>query len=222
MKVSLTVVKGKPEGLVIPITGAQFLIGRDKRCHLRPNKETVSLLHCAIKIEPTQVLLADLKSTNGTFVNDRRVEGKAALKNGDLLRIGDLAFRVTIELPVSASTNTSAGGDEVLDWLSEADDEPREPGAIIGDDQKEPALDNTTPDLKLEGETQELLARAAPPAAEAPNAKSQSKKDEPKKDEPRYVSPLRPARPQTDMKGTSAAADELLKSYLVRKREPQK
>jgi len=42
MKVQLIVVRGKPEGKVIPLAGPKFKIGRGETCHLRPNSEQVS------------------------------------------------------------------------------------------------------------------------------------------------------------------------------------
>ena len=45
MKVQLVVVRGKPEGKVIPLVGPNFKIGRGETCHLRPNSEQVSREH---------------------------------------------------------------------------------------------------------------------------------------------------------------------------------
>ena len=51
MKVQLVVVRGKPEGKVIPLVGPNFKIGRGETCHLRPNSEQVSREHAEFTIE---------------------------------------------------------------------------------------------------------------------------------------------------------------------------
>jgi pSer/pThr/pTyr-binding forkhead associated (FHA) protein len=43
------------------------------------------------------VLLRDFESTNGTFVNDEQIKGEVPLKDGDVLRLGPLSFKVVIE-----------------------------------------------------------------------------------------------------------------------------
>lgn len=59
-------------------TGADFII----------EAALVSRVHCRITIAPSGDLeISDLKSTNGTFVNDERVE-IAHLRSGDRVRIG--------------------------------------------------------------------------------------------------------------------------------------
>lgn len=97
MKVSLVVAKGKREGKILPISGAQFVIGRHKECQLRASSSTISQHHCAILIRKDKVLVHDFDSTNGTFVNRHRVHGEKELATDDLLELGRLAFRIRIE-----------------------------------------------------------------------------------------------------------------------------
>jgi len=97
MKVSLVVTKGKREGKVLPISVAQFVIGRHKECQLRASGSTISQHHCAILVRENKVLVHDFDSTNGTFVNRRRVQGEQELAPDDLLELGRLAFRIRIE-----------------------------------------------------------------------------------------------------------------------------
>jgi pSer/pThr/pTyr-binding forkhead associated (FHA) protein len=98
MKVSLTVaVPGDMEGKTIPITVAEFLIGRDPDCHLCPGSTRVGKRHCALLVQNHKVFLQDLGTMTGTFVNDRRVEGTVQLLDGDWLKIGPLLFQLSIE-----------------------------------------------------------------------------------------------------------------------------
>ena len=74
MKVSLVVASGSHAGRAIPLTGPQFLIGRDPQCQLRPASQAISKLHCAVVIRDGKVYLKDYGSTNGTTVNDALVQ----------------------------------------------------------------------------------------------------------------------------------------------------
>jgi pSer/pThr/pTyr-binding forkhead associated (FHA) protein len=223
MKVSLVVVKGKPEGMVVPVEGSQFFIGRDKRCHLRPNNELVSKVHCALKIADDGVTLFDMKSTNGTFVNDRPLDGKTMLVDGDIITVGPLSFAVRIEEPAPVMQSAEPPDDDILAaddgepkkssgfsgvmaaWLKEENNS--ESHAVVGSrDTSEPSLENTEMDMRLDGETREMLAK---PPEEAP----------PEEPVRRLVTPSKPATPLTGAGDTSVAANELLNKYLVRRRD---
>ena len=53
----------------------------------------MSRLHCRLSADEDHVEVFDLSSTNGTYVNDKRIE-KARLNTGDRLRVG----RIELEL----------------------------------------------------------------------------------------------------------------------------
>jgi hypothetical protein len=103
MKVQLVVVRGKPEGKVIPLAGSTFKIGRGETCHLRPNSEQVSREHAEFTIESGGVFVRDLGSRNGTLVNGKALTtGPCNLKDRDLVQVGPLTFAVSIQdAPVS-------------------------------------------------------------------------------------------------------------------------
>jgi pSer/pThr/pTyr-binding forkhead associated (FHA) protein len=98
MKLSLKVLTpGKQEGKLLPITLAQFLIGRDPDCQLRPASPLISKRHCAIVQRDGKVFLTDFDSTNGSFVNDQRVIGEIELLQGDRVKVGSIELQVMIE-----------------------------------------------------------------------------------------------------------------------------
>ena len=99
MQVKLIVRSGSHEGKEIAISSEKFLIGRSESCQLRPKSESVSRKHCVIVLKENRVLIQDLKSRNGTYVNDKRlpVDKAKVLKAGDVLRIGKLVFEVSLE-----------------------------------------------------------------------------------------------------------------------------
>jgi hemoglobin-like flavoprotein len=98
MQVNLKLrIAGKGDGLRIPIDRLPFLIGRDPLCHLRPASLLISQHHCALWTRGDQLLVRDLGSTNGTYLNNRAVTGEQQAVNGDTLKIGPLLFDVCIK-----------------------------------------------------------------------------------------------------------------------------
>jgi pSer/pThr/pTyr-binding forkhead associated (FHA) protein len=99
MQVKLKVLSGSHEGKEISVSSEKFLVGRSETCQLRPKSESVSRKHCIIVVKDNRVLIQDLRSRNGTFVNDQRlpVDKAKVLKAGDELRIGKLVFELVIE-----------------------------------------------------------------------------------------------------------------------------
>jgi peroxiredoxin len=64
--------------------------GEDNQFVIR--RPSVSHRHASLAFRKDHYEIADLDSTNGTFVNGRRVKGAAAVKLGDEIRLGDAAF----------------------------------------------------------------------------------------------------------------------------------
>ena len=107
MKISLMVMSaGATAGKALPINAAQFIIGRDPQCNLRPASAMISKRHCAVLTKNDLVFLRDFESTNGTFLNDQQVKGEVPLKDGDILKIGPLIFKVVIQVEPALKTLT--------------------------------------------------------------------------------------------------------------------
>ena len=68
-------------------------VGRATRADFIVDAALVSRLHCRLTALDEAVEVVDLSSTNGTFVNDKRVE-KARLGSGDRLRVGRVELTV--------------------------------------------------------------------------------------------------------------------------------
>jgi predicted component of type VI protein secretion system len=97
MQAILTVLRGPHQGRRIPITVAEFLIGRDPLCHLRPSSKEVHWQHCAIVSRETGIYLRDDSQRGNTYLNRRQlVGGEMELMDGDRLRIGPLEFTVSV------------------------------------------------------------------------------------------------------------------------------
>jgi len=76
--------------------GAIKTVGRAPRADFILDAALVSRLHCRLTATDNNVEVVDLKSTNGTFVNDRRVD-TGRLAAGDKLRVGRIELVVEQE-----------------------------------------------------------------------------------------------------------------------------
>jgi pSer/pThr/pTyr-binding forkhead associated (FHA) protein len=74
-------------------SGAIKTVGRAPRADFILDVALVSRLHCRLTAGDDQLEVVDLESTNGTFVNDKRV-ARAKLATGDRLRIGRVELTV--------------------------------------------------------------------------------------------------------------------------------
>jgi pilus assembly protein CpaF len=90
----------------------KFTIGRSSKNSLRVNEGTVSDRHASIKWDKSSFKITDNRSTNGTFVNGRRITGVAVLKPGDKIRLGKFVLTFTSkkvrEKPAPAPKKKSA------------------------------------------------------------------------------------------------------------------
>lgn len=68
-------------------------IGRDAEADLVVPSDKASRIHCAIRLWDGDYVIKDLKSRNGTYVNDQRIE-VAVLKAGDRIRVGSATVQV--------------------------------------------------------------------------------------------------------------------------------
>lgn len=78
----------------VPIHSFPFLVGRRSDLALQLPRPTVSTIHAEIREHGGKLLLCDLKSTNGTYVNGRRIVENTELNEDDLVQFADIAFRI--------------------------------------------------------------------------------------------------------------------------------
>ncbi|MEO1584466.1 MAG: FHA domain-containing protein [Planctomycetota bacterium] len=96
MNATLFVVRADGASQEIIIRQDRVVVGRDKSAHLRVPARSVSRQHCEIVAEDGRLVVRDLGSSNGTFVNRERVE-EAELGAGDLVSVGPAVFAVKID-----------------------------------------------------------------------------------------------------------------------------
>jgi len=115
----LTIIR--PDGRTIEqqITHDRALVGRDDKCDLRLVDTKVSRNHCVLTQEGARVLVKDLESRNGTWLNGRRIRNKRYMKHGDVIQIGP--FRL-----VFRPKSSSADMDRILSTTVEMPKHPME------------------------------------------------------------------------------------------------
>jgi pSer/pThr/pTyr-binding forkhead associated (FHA) protein len=178
MKVSLMVLSaGSAAGKSLPVNAAQFIIGRDPECNLRPASAMISKRHCAVLVKNGTVSLRDFGSTNGTFVNDEPVKGEVPLKNGDLLKVGPLSFKVVIEGQPAPSKPTPPPKPKSADLTD--DDAAAALLSIDDDNNVSVTTSETAEDSVPTGSTMMEMPVFTPPeetSGEAASAKADDKK----------------------------------------------
>jgi MoxR-like ATPase len=88
----LKVTHGPKKDLTIRLGDEPVKLGRDPSCKLHIRHESVSRQHAQLEPVDGGWAVVDLGSSNGTFVNDARVERKQ-LASGDEIRIGDIGLQ---------------------------------------------------------------------------------------------------------------------------------
>lgn len=112
-----------------------IIIGRDRECELRLGSSDISRKHCSLRPSLDGIVVIDLRSRNGTYVNNALIEAETLLMPGDVIRVGPLELQVPggVEEPdepdtlspkytnTPANDETSATDDEIVSWLADAD-----------------------------------------------------------------------------------------------------
>jgi pSer/pThr/pTyr-binding forkhead associated (FHA) protein len=78
------------------IRGGKATVGRNKECHIQIGLGVVSRRHCQLVLKGDKLAVKDLGSSNGTYVNNGRVQ-EAEMDAGDTLTIGPVIFTVVVD-----------------------------------------------------------------------------------------------------------------------------
>jgi pSer/pThr/pTyr-binding forkhead associated (FHA) protein len=96
MDVKLVMFKRDGQRKDFPITQKVTVLGRGEECGLKMPLPAVSRKHCEILKGGDNLKVRDLASSNGTYVNNKRIN-ETALKAGDRLVIGSVVFTVQLD-----------------------------------------------------------------------------------------------------------------------------
>ncbi len=134
MDVKLVMFKSNGQRKDFPISLGQTVIGRGENCDLRVPIANVSRRHCELTVTDNSVFAKDLASSNGTYVNNKRIN-ESSLKGGDRIVLGPVVFTVQIDgvpeeiQPVKTRGQLMAeagesGADEIVDLEADIVSQP--------------------------------------------------------------------------------------------------
>jgi predicted component of type VI protein secretion system len=230
MKVKLKVLKGSSAGKEIKIPTPKCLVGRTEECHLRPKSDAISRRHCVLYVKDGQLLVRDLQSKNGTFVNGERIEEDRVLKLGDTVGFGPLQFEVLIDhslggekkpkvksIKEAAARTTSSNQDtlaledsDISEWLEEADETQRS-RQVIDPETRQLRLDETD-QVSMQKAIEERSKQKAADLLQEEDAETKeiSPVEKGKRKKPGKL----PQRPDMGPKDSREAASEMLKKFF--------
>ncbi len=104
--INLDLIAGDGQTTPNRFTKKEILIGRDRNCDLTVTDESISARHAQLTFHHGQWWIEDRDSTNGTFLNDEKLNIPTVLATGDELKCGNTIFRVQME---SGDDRPSAG-----------------------------------------------------------------------------------------------------------------
>lgn len=91
IQVTITIISSSPETNTHTVGPGEYVLGRSSNAEIRLDStdQYISRRHCLLKIDGSSVLLEDLNSSNGTFVNGERITAETLLENGSFIGLGD-------------------------------------------------------------------------------------------------------------------------------------
>ncbi|HEY5731263.1 MAG TPA: FHA domain-containing protein, partial [Anaerolineales bacterium] len=96
----LVITKGPRAGEKIQLAKLPFVIGRDESTDIVVNLESISRKHARFSKTDAGYQIEDLRSSNGTYVNEKHVDKPRQIKDGDLIALGpDFEMLVVIPAP---------------------------------------------------------------------------------------------------------------------------
>lgn len=93
----------------IPLRQGETTLGRSHYCTVVLDSAIASRQHAAIEIRNGEVLLNDLDSRNGTFLNGERIRAVESLRAGDVITIGKIEIQLVSGSLTDEAANTAEG-----------------------------------------------------------------------------------------------------------------
>ena len=94
-------------GREIPISDGDVVLGRSHSAGIRIDDETVSRSHALLSLREGRAVIRDLGSSNGLFVNGRKVAGQSPVADGDTIGLGSATAILSIVPPPDAEVRTA-------------------------------------------------------------------------------------------------------------------
>ncbi len=121
MNVKLVMFKQNGQRKDFSVTRESWIIGRGENCDLQVPIPSVSRKHCELTVEGDQLKVKDLASSNGTYVNNRRVH-ETELNAGDRFVVGPIVFTVQIDGEPAEITPVKTRGQKMAEEGEESEE----------------------------------------------------------------------------------------------------
>jgi predicted component of type VI protein secretion system len=192
MNYVLQVVRGRSASTTLKLADGVTSIGRHDDCLIRIKSAQVSRRHCEVFEDSDKLTIRDLGSSNGTFVNGKKVSGQQALKPGDELTVGAVTLRVAklgqALQPASPVSKPKAADTAIIEGIAVEPDEDHEEFEMEfddGDPEPEvegiPLVDEETKKPAKPKSSAKIAAAAAAPTVDQANTSPSP--GEPKEDD---------------------------------------
>lgn len=89
-------------------------VGRVEENTFQIADPSVSSRHAEILLRGSDVVIKDLNSTNGTFIDGQQISGEAVLKSGQVLRLGQIQMRLESGVPGAPGAPTKKSVDQTM------------------------------------------------------------------------------------------------------------
>ena len=113
MNAKLVIVGGDAKSTSVSLKRLPATIGRAREATITLPHALVSRQHCEIFENDDQLFVKDLKSLNGTYVNNQKISDSTPLLDGQLLTLGNVTFRAVydaieqLEIPLAAAEQST-------------------------------------------------------------------------------------------------------------------
>ncbi len=142
MKAKLKVVEGAKQCIVrlkLPT-----VIGRSKDASIKVPQSQVSRQHCEIYEEDKLLVVEDLGSSNGTFIDGERVQEPTFLYPGETLRIGNIVFQAIYDAPRGVGDEVDPDGTEIIQADQATFDSSPPPQSVTSADDPKKVMDTSS------------------------------------------------------------------------------
>ncbi len=119
MKAVFTVISGQDEGLEFTLeAGETVVLGRSRKTDVKLRDAEISRKHCQIHNTGEGLVMTDLESSNGTYLNGRRIR-QADLIDGDVVRLGHTEIKIVTASDEAPSSDAKADSENMMGAFDE-------------------------------------------------------------------------------------------------------
>jgi S1-C subfamily serine protease len=109
----VTIGSGEGKGVSVHVEGERFLVGSGDECQLMVGDPKVAPLHAYFEVQDDgRVLLHDLGSDEGTWVDGKKIDAPAHIQGGEHIRVGDTELVPAVQSPEEEARERAAHSDD--------------------------------------------------------------------------------------------------------------